>query len=104
MWLIMKLGCSDSTGPDRITQAREFALDRRGESGYDDKTGWLGLQPFDDLVIVEPLVGSNENDFGPRRELGKTSGEKVESTGLGVGISRAQFPMPEIFGVTFEAE
>ena len=49
----------------------QLAFDRLGDPGHDDKAGFSFFQPFDDLVVVEPFVGTNEHGPDSHRVLAK---------------------------------
>lgn len=82
----------------------QLAFDRLGDPGHDDKAGFSFFQPFDDLVVVEPFVGTDEHGPDSHRGLGKTRPEEFQYTAGSVNISWTKLPMPEVLRLSFETK
>lgn len=102
--LVMELGRFHASGGRGITKMREFPFDRSGQLGDEDEEGVMRLDPFHELMVVEPFIGTDQDGSDSFRDLGETSGQKVLRTGGGMGVPGSEFPMPEVFGDSFEAE
>jgi hypothetical protein len=54
--LVAELGDLDAAARSRVAQVSEPALDGAGQAGDDDKPGLLSFEPFNQAMIVKPLV------------------------------------------------
>ena len=68
---------------------RELAFDRGRQAGDDHEASPPGLQPFDDLVVVKPFVGTENRQPDPRWPLCETRCEQVECPTGGMGVAGA---------------
>ena len=102
--LIIAFGCLHSCTDRDVFQVSQLAFDRSGESGDDDKASFALLQPLDDPAVVKSFVGADDHRSDFRRDFGKASFEQIQSTAGSMNISRAQLPMPEVFGSSLEAK
>lgn len=85
-------------------QVGEPALDGPGQAGDDNEGGFASFEPFDQAVIVKPLVGADYNRSHTGRNLGEAGLEKIEDPGGSMGVAGAQFPVPEVSAVALEAK
>ena len=102
--LITKFGCLHSWTYRDVFQVSQLAFDGSGESGDDDKAGFALFQPIDDPAVVKSFVGADDHRSDFRRDFGKASFEQIEGTAGRMNISRAQLPMPKVFGSSLEAK
>jgi hypothetical protein len=102
--LIIEFGCLHSCTDRGVFQVSQLAFDRSGESGDDDKASFALLQPLDDRAVVKSFVGADDHRFDFQRDFGKASFEQIQGTAGSMNISRAQLPMPEVFGSSLEAK
>lgn len=82
----------------------QFPFNRSVQFSHEDKLGMMSLNPFNELMIVEPFIGADQNGSDPLGNLGETSGQKIGYSGGGMGITGPEFSMPEVFGDTLETE
>ncbi len=94
--LVAELGDLDAAARSRVAQVSEPALDGSGQARDDDEDGLLGFEPFDQAVIVKPLVGADYNRSDACRNLGEAGFEKVEDATGSMGVSGPQLPVPKV--------
>ena len=87
-----------------VAQPGESLLENRMQPDCHHKASLSLLQPSNGLVIVETLVGADDNLPDALRNSGKTSCQQVANSSARISVTRTQFPMPEVLGLTFEAE
>ena len=108
------------TGPSRDQRfarrraggnSRSAACDGLADNGWSkyvfglrSATGLLSLEPFNQAMIVKPLVGADYNRSDARRNLGEAGVEKVAHAGGGMGVTGPQFPVPEVSALALEAQ
>ena len=102
--LIIKFGCLHSWTDRDVFQVSQLAFDRSGEPGDDDKASFALFQPLDDPAVVKSFVGADDHRSDFRRDFGEASFEQIQGTAGSMNISRAQLPMPEVFGSSLEAK
>ena len=83
---------------------RKLAFERGRESGDDDKPSAADFQPLDERMVIYSFVGAGHYQPDPSGLLGEASDEEVECPAGRMRIARAQLPMPEVLGVSFEAQ
>src|SRR6266545_2517805 len=103
-WLVKELGRRNVSAMMVVAQAGEPLLDGLSQLGSDHKAGLSLFQPSDGLVIVETLVGANNNLFDASGNSGKTSCQQVAHSGPSISVTWAQFPVPEVLRLSFETE
>src|SRR5881397_277486 len=96
-WLIEELSSRNVSPVMVIAQAGQSLLDGPSQLGGHDKASLSLFQPGNGLVVVETLVGANDNLSDASGKLGKTSGEQVAHSGPGVSVTWTQFSVPEVF-------
>lgn len=102
--LIAELGDLDSSRGGGVSQVAQFPFNRSVQFSHEDKSGMMRLNPFNELMIVEPFIGADQNGSGPFGDLGGTGGQKIRHAGGGMGITGPEFSMPEVFGDSLETE
>ena len=59
--LVTKLGHLNAGAWGSVAQVSEPALNGAGQAGHDDKASLLRFEPFNQITIVKPLVGAEDN-------------------------------------------
>src|SRR5229473_2740285 len=81
--LVAELGDLDAAARTGVAQVGEPALDGPGQARDDDKAGLPSFEPFDQAVIVKPLVGADYNRPHTGRNLSEAGRKKVEDDARG---------------------
>src|SRR5216684_2395985 len=102
--LVAELGDLDAGARNGVAQVGEPALDGAGQARDDDETGLVSFEPFDQAVIVKPLVGADYKRSDTGGDLDEAGLEKVEDPGGSMGVAGPQLPVPEVTAVALEAE
>jgi hypothetical protein len=68
------------------------------------KLGLPSFEPFDQAVIVKPLVGADYNRPHTGRNLSEAGRKKVEDASGSMGVAGPQLPVPEVSAVALEAK
>src|SRR5215472_16199255 len=102
--LVTELGDLDAAAGGSVAQVSKSALDRREQTGNDDETGLMRFEPFDQVVIVKPLVRAHDCRSHAHGKFGEAGFEQIKNSGGGIGIAGPQFAVPEVTTMTLEAE
>src|SRR5216683_4318539 len=102
--LVAELGDLDAAARTGVAQVGEPALDGPGQARDDDKAGLPSFEPFDQAVIVKPLVGADYNRPHTGRNLSEAGRKKVEDASGSMGVAGPQLPVPEVSAVALEAK
>src|SRR5260370_6475012 len=103
-WLVEELGGGNVSPMMAVTQAGEPLLDGLSQLGSDHKASLSLLQPGNGLVIVETLVGTDDNLSYSGGDLGKASLEEIANSGRRISMTWTQLPTPEVLRLSFETE
>ena len=102
--LVTELGDLNAAAWSSVAQVSEPALDGAGQAGDDDEAGLSSFEPFNQAMIVKPLVGADYDRSYARRNLGEAGFEKVDDATGSMGVAGPQFPVPEVSALALEAE
>lgn len=102
--LIVKLGNLDSSRGGGVSQVAQLPFNRSVQFSHEDKLGMMSLNPFNELMIIKPFIGADQNGSDPFGDLGEASGQKIGHSGGGMGITGPEFSMPEVFSDSLETE
>src|SRR6266403_1944192 len=103
-WLVEELSGENVSPMLVVAQAGKPLLDGLSQLGGDHKVSFSLLQPGNGLVVVETLVGADDNVFDPSGKLGKTGLEQRTNPSASINMSGTQLPVPEVLRLSFEAE
>src|SRR6266536_1232072 len=103
-WLVEELGGGNVSPMRAVAQAGEPLLDGLSQLGGDHKASPSLLQPGNGLVIVETLVGTDDNLSYPGGDLGKASLEEIANPGRRISMTWTQLPVPEVLRLSFETK
>src|SRR5216684_1324764 len=103
-WLIEELSAGNVSPMLAVAQAGEALLEGLSQLGGDHKASLFLLQPGNGLVIVETLVGTDDNLSYPGGDLGKASLEEIANPGRRISMTGTQLPAPEVLRLSFETE
>ena len=103
-WLVEELGGRNVSPMMAVAQAGEPLLDGLSQLGGNHKARFSLFQPGDGLVVVETLVGADDNLSDASGKLGKASCEERTNAGAGISMSGTQLPVPEVLRFSCEAE
>jgi hypothetical protein len=104
MRLVFELRSVDAAANSGVTQSRELAFDRSGQFRDDHKMSPLLLEPVDERAIVKPLVSPDNYALSRIGAFGEASLKQSLHATSRVRISWPQFPVPVIFGLSFETQ